>query len=192
MYLRCVVQDSPKTWKVWLPLAELWYNSSFHSAIGCSPFKAFYGYEANSGVTVPALLSRASEVVDFIQDREAHLANLQKHLAVAQNRMKLQADKHRTDRQFQVGELVLLKLQPYIQHSVVSRPFPKLSYKFFGPYRILEKLGAAAYKLELPPGSLIHPVFHILQLKPFTPNSTLVFADITKLQDFSALDLKPE
>jgi hypothetical protein len=150
MYLRCAVQDSPKTWKVLLPLAELWYNSSFHSAIGCSPFKALYGYEATSGVTVPALVSGESEVVDFIQDREAHLANLQKHLAAAQNRMKLQADKHRTDRQFQVGELVLLKLQPYIQHSVVNRPFPKLSYKLFGPYRILEKMGAAAYKLDLP------------------------------------------
>jgi hypothetical protein len=192
MYLRCAVQDSPKTWKVWLPLAELWYNSSFHSAIGCSPFKALYGYEATSGMTVPALVSKESEVVDFIQDREAHLANLQKHLAAAQNRMKLQADKHRTDRQFQVGELVLLKLQPYIQHSVVNRPFPKLSYKLFGPYRILEKMGAAAYKLDVPSGSLSHPVFHISQLKPFRPNSTLVFADITKLQDFSALDLKPE
>lgn len=33
MYLRCAVHDSPKSWKAWLPLAELWYNSSLHSAI---------------------------------------------------------------------------------------------------------------------------------------------------------------
>jgi transposase InsO family protein len=38
MYLRCVVHDSPTTWKTWLSLAELWYNSSLHTAIGCSPF----------------------------------------------------------------------------------------------------------------------------------------------------------
>jgi len=36
MYLRCAVQDSPKTWKSWLSLAELWYNSSFHTSLGCS------------------------------------------------------------------------------------------------------------------------------------------------------------
>jgi hypothetical protein len=50
MYLRCSVQDSPKTWKAWLPLAELWYNSSFHTSIGCSPFKALYGYDPDLGV----------------------------------------------------------------------------------------------------------------------------------------------
>lgn len=49
MYLRCSVHDTPKTWKSWLSLAELWYNSSFHSSIGCSPFKALYGYEPNLG-----------------------------------------------------------------------------------------------------------------------------------------------
>lgn len=39
MYLRCVVHDSPKKWKNWLTPAELWYNSCFHTSLGCSPFK---------------------------------------------------------------------------------------------------------------------------------------------------------
>jgi transposase InsO family protein len=33
-YLRCAVQDSPKSWKSWLSLAELWYNSSLHFCPG--------------------------------------------------------------------------------------------------------------------------------------------------------------
>jgi hypothetical protein len=37
MYLRCAVHDAPKQWKNWLSLAELWYNSSYHSSLGCSP-----------------------------------------------------------------------------------------------------------------------------------------------------------
>ena len=49
MYLRCVVHDSPSKWKSWLSLVELWYNTSFHSSLGCSPFKALYGYEPNLG-----------------------------------------------------------------------------------------------------------------------------------------------
>jgi hypothetical protein len=57
---------------------------------------------------------------------------------------------------------------------------------------VVEKIGTTAYKLELPPGSMVHPVFHISQLKPFTPDSTPTFNDITKLQDFTAVDLEPE
>jgi hypothetical protein len=49
IYLRCAVQDAPTTWKSWLSLAKLWYNSSYHSSIGCSPFKALYGVEAQIG-----------------------------------------------------------------------------------------------------------------------------------------------
>ena len=49
MYLRCAVHDSPSKWKSWLSLVELWYNTSFHSSLGCSPFKALYGYEPNLG-----------------------------------------------------------------------------------------------------------------------------------------------
>jgi hypothetical protein len=192
MYLRCAVHDSPKKWKSWLSLAELWYNTSYHSAIGCSLFKALYGYEANSGITHLAADQEQSEATDIIRDRAAQLANLKQHLAAAQNRMKIQADRMRTDRQFQVGDKVLLKLQPYTQQSVVSRPFPKLAFKFFGPFQVLEKIGAAAYKLKLPEHSQIHPVFHVSQLKPFTPNYTPVFSDLPHVKDLSARDLEPE
>lgn len=46
MYLRCAIYDNPNKWRQWLPLAEFWYNSSYHTAIGCSPFKALYGYDS--------------------------------------------------------------------------------------------------------------------------------------------------
>lgn len=43
-FLRCYVHACPSKWFQWLPLAELWYNSCPHSAIGRSPFEALYGY----------------------------------------------------------------------------------------------------------------------------------------------------
>jgi hypothetical protein len=49
MYLRTAVHDAPRQWRRWLPAAEFWYNSSHHSALNCSPFKALYGREPNLG-----------------------------------------------------------------------------------------------------------------------------------------------
>ena len=69
---------------------------------------------------------------------------------------------------------------------------PKLAYKFFSPFTITEKIGAAAYRLNLPAHSLIHPVFHVSQLKPFTPNFAPVYTDLPKLVDLSIQDLQPE
>ena len=52
-----------------------------------------------------------------------------------------------------------------MQSSLVRRSNQKLAFKFFGPFRILARVGAVAYKLELPVSSLVHPVFHVSQLK---------------------------
>jgi hypothetical protein len=141
MYLRCAVHDSPKSWKSWLSLAEIWYNSSLHSALGCSPFKALYGYEPNLGAVPTITPDVAPSVADIIAHREKHLQSLKENLAKAQNRMKQLADEKRQDYSFSVGDQVLLKLQPYTQSTVASRPYPKLSYKYYGPYTILERMG---------------------------------------------------
>ena len=191
MYLRCAVQDSPSTWKSWLSLAELWYNSSLHSALGCSPFKALYGYEPSLGAVTSVPPGIATSVTDNIEHWQLQLEALKQSLERAQNRMKMIADKKRTDFHFNVGDQVLLKLQPYTQSSVANRPYPKLAYKYYGPYKVLDRVGTVAYRLELPANSMIHPVFHISQLKPFVPNYTPVFASLPVTTDLEAAAAEP-
>lgn len=174
-YLRCVVYDKPGKWRSWLPMAEFWYNSSYHTSAGCSPFQALYGRVPNFGAMPNVTMADDSQAKDFPIPDSVHLEQLRGHLTQAQARIKKQADKNRVDKMFQVGDSVLLKLQPYAQSTVVNRPCPKLSFKFFGPFKILAQIGAVAYRLELPDGCQVHPVFHVSQLKAFNPSYAPTF-----------------
>jgi hypothetical protein len=58
-----------------------------------------------------------------------------------------------------------LKLQPYIQTSLAPRSNQKLSFQFFGPFSVLQRVGKVAYMIDLPPTSSTHPVFHASHLK---------------------------
>ncbi|XP_073357893.1 uncharacterized protein [Aegilops tauschii subsp. strangulata] len=90
---------------------------------------------------------------------------LQQHLNRARQCMKALADKKRSWKQFEVGDEVYLKLQPYIQASVAPQANHKLSFKFFGPFPIIAKINDVAYKLQLPPGATVHPVIHVSLLR---------------------------
>jgi hypothetical protein len=86
----------------------------------------------------------------------------------------------------------LLKLQPYVQKSVVHRPYPNLSFKYFGPFNVLERYGSVAYKLELPTDSQVHPVFHVSQLKSYVPDHTPVFTELPTPLQLDVANLQPE
>lgn len=164
-YLRCMTSDKPHMWSKWLPLAEYWYNTNFHTATRITPYEAVYGQLPPVHLPYLPGESKVQVVAKCLEDREKMILLLKFHLLRAQHRMKQEADKHRSERSFDIGDWVFVKLQPYRQQSVVVRSSQKLAPKFFGPYKVLDKIGSVAYKLELPSYSRIHPVFHVSQLK---------------------------
>lgn len=105
------------------------------------------------------------DLTTWLHEREVMLQHLQQQFKHAQDRMKKQADKHRTNREFEVGDMVFLKLQPFIQTLIAQRPYQKLAFRYYGLYCVEARVGAVAYKLKLPEGAKIHPVVHVSQLK---------------------------
>jgi len=163
-YLRCMVYSCPTKWANWISLAEFWYNSTFHSTHGMFAFQALYGHPPRHfGITVDDACV-VSDLKQWLEERHSVLQHIQ-NLTRAQHRMKKQADKNRVEHSFEVGDWVYVKRQPHIQQSVQRRFNHKLSYKYFGPYLVLQKVGQVAYKIQLPTSSQIHPVIHVSQLK---------------------------
>lgn len=181
-YLRCFVHACPTKWTQWLPLAEFWYNASYHSTLGTTPFKVLYGHEPRQLGINGVESCQVPDLQVWLKERILMQQLLQQHLVRAQKQMKDQADKKRTEGHFEVGESVYLKIQPYVQSSLAARSSNKLSFRYFGPYQIIDKIGAVAYKLLLPPTSTVHPVFHVSLLKKAVHPNVLVSS---KLPDLS-------
>lgn len=108
-----------------------------------TPFKALYGRDP------PVLLRwiekalKVEEINRMIHERNTILDELKENLTRAQEWMKY-TDKNRRELQFQIGDKVLLKMQPYKFCSLASKPNEKLSPRYYEPYEILEKIGAVA------------------------------------------------
>ncbi|KAL6313652.1 hypothetical protein AAG906_010070 [Vitis piasezkii] len=164
-YLRCYAHHHPRKWSFFLPWAEFWYNTTYHASTGMTPFQALYG---RLPPTIPHYLMGTTPV---------HATNLH----AATNRMKQVADSKRRNIEYQVGDMVFLKLQPYRQQSVFCRASQKLASRFYGPYQIEQRIGKVAYKLNLLEGSKIHPIFHVslLKKKLGEPNNTTVELPLT-------------
>ncbi|GJS15894.1 retrotransposable element Tf2 [Tanacetum coccineum] len=119
-YLRCMTDEHPKEWAKWLSLAELWYNSNFHTTTQSTPFEIVYGIPLPIHVSYLGGLSKVEHVDRNLKAREEAILTVKFHLIRAQNRMKQQAYQRRTERSFEIGDWVLLKLQSHRQNGMLA------------------------------------------------------------------------
>eukprot|EP00253_Pinus_taeda_P006305 PITA_06305 len=91
-------------WVKWLPLAEWWDNTSFHTTTKMTPFMALSGYQPPSITSYLRENSKVQAVEHHIEHQQQVLQLLKDNLVLAQNRMKQQANQHRSGRSFDVGD----------------------------------------------------------------------------------------
>nr|GEZ44123.1 Ty3/gypsy retrotransposon protein [Tanacetum cinerariifolium] len=146
-HLRCMCGEKPKEWVNWIPLAvQHFISHSYHTTIKTTPYHVVYGQAPPDPITY----TKGDNLVDVVDRslsaREAAIDLLKFHIKRSQNKMKSLADKHRSDREFEEGVWVYLKLQPYRQATLRQGKQHKLSPKYFGPFLIMKKVGKVAYK----------------------------------------------
>ncbi|GJV65630.1 hypothetical protein Tco_1476458 [Tanacetum coccineum] len=92
----------------------------------------------------------------------------------AHDRQKSYANLKRKPIEFQVGYRVMLKVSPW-KGVVRFGKQGKLNPRYVGPFKVLERVGDIAYKLELPEElSMVHNTFHISNLKKCYADEPLV------------------
>ena len=107
--------------------------------------------------------------------------------------MKQQSNHHCNERSFEEGDWVLLSLQPYKQMSLKElNKDNKLSRKYYGPYKVLQKIGCMAHKLEHPTSSWVQPVFHVSCLKKVIGYKFAIQIIFQKLDQEGKFILEPE
>ena len=159
--LRASILAYGKDWEKSLSFVEFSYNNSYQASLKMSPFEALYGRKCQTPLMWSKVGERSLFGPDMIKEAEEQVAKVQENLKAAQSRQKSYADTRRRPLELQPRDFVYLKVSP-IEGTRRFQVRGKLSPRYIGPYRIIEKIGVVAYRLELPPEmSDIHDVFHV-------------------------------
>ena len=173
-------------------MAEYWYNTSYQSSLKKKPFEVAYGFPPSNICEHILPDNMAEDAQQFFNNRHALLQHLKTNLSAAQARMKKYADRKRTERVLEVGDMVCLKMQPYQLNAFGLRTHIKLQSKYYGPFRITAKVERVDYKLLLPDSTSIHPVFHVSQLKKHLCPEEVPNPNLPLLDEHGNILIQPE
>ncbi|GKD78359.1 putative reverse transcriptase domain-containing protein [Tanacetum coccineum] len=165
--LRACVIDFGNGWVRHLPLVEFSYNNSYHASIKAAPFEALYGRKCHSPVCWAEVGQVQLTGPKMVQETTEKVIQIKQRMQAARDRQKSYTDLKHNLMEFQVGDKVMLKVSPW-KGVVRFGKRGKLNPRYVGPFKVLEKVGTVAYKLELPQElSRVHNTFHVSNLKKF-------------------------
>ena len=145
-------------------MAQFTYNNKVHSSTGYSPFFFNYGQHPYKGREPRTKVTNKS-ATEFKAELEEAGREAMAALKKAAEDMKRYYDKGKQPaKQYKTGDRVYVEGK----NITTTRPAKKLDDKRYGPFKVLEKVGSSAYKLDLPKTwKTIHPVFNEALLTPF-------------------------
>ncbi|GKC05977.1 hypothetical protein Tco_0997587 [Tanacetum coccineum] len=144
------------------------------ASIKAAPFEALYGRKYRS----PVCWAEVGEVqltgLEIVQETTEKIIQIKQRIKAAHDRQKSYANLKCKPMKFQVGDRVMLKVSPW-KGVVRFGKRGKLNPKYVGPFKVLERVGDVAYKLELPEElRRVHNTFHVSNLKKCYADEPLV------------------
>ncbi|GJZ81702.1 putative reverse transcriptase domain-containing protein, partial [Tanacetum coccineum] len=172
MQRACVI-DFGNGWVRHLPLFKFSYSNSYHTSIKAAPFEALYERKCRSPVCWAEVRDVQHTSPEIVQETTEKVIQIKQRMQAARDRQKSYANLKRKPMEFQVGDKVTLKFSPWKRVIHFSKR-GKLNPRYVGPFKVLEKVGSIAYKLELPQElSRVHNTFHVSNLKKCYSNEPL-------------------
>ncbi|GJQ92095.1 integrase, catalytic region, zinc finger, CCHC-type containing protein [Tanacetum coccineum] len=164
----CLLSKASKT-KSWL-----WHRRLSHLNFGSINHLARHGlvrglpklkFENGRHISHGMVFDYLTLGPELIQETTEKIIQIKQRMQAARDRQKSYADLKRKPMEFQVGDKVMLKVSPW-KGVVRFGKRGKLNPRYVGPFKVLEKVGEVAYKLELPEElSRVHNTFHVSNLK---------------------------
>nr|GEZ00496.1 putative reverse transcriptase domain-containing protein [Tanacetum cinerariifolium] len=152
---------------------EFSYNNSYHTSIKAAPFEALYGRKCRSPVGWSEVGDSQLTGPKLIRETNEKIVQIKNSLLTARSHQKSYADIRCIPLEFNVGDKVMLKVSPW-KGVIRFGKHGKLSPRFIGPFKILDRIGSVAYKLELRRELQgIHKNFHVLNLKKCLSDESL-------------------
>jgi len=112
----------------------------------------------------PEMVRQTTDYIEIIRQR----------MKAAQDRQKSYADKDHKDMEFDIDDMVFVKISP-LKNVIRFGSKGKLAPRFVGPFPIIERIGKLAYRLDLPEKmSSVHNVFHVSCLRKCVHDSIVV------------------
>ncbi|GJW34425.1 putative reverse transcriptase domain-containing protein [Tanacetum coccineum] len=153
---------------------EFSYNNSYHASIKDAPFEALYRRKCRSPICWSEVRDSQLRGPELIRETTEKIIQIKNCLLTAPSRQKSYADVRRKPLEFSVGDMVMLKVSPW-KGVIRFGKYGKLSPRYVGPFKIIDKVGPVAYKLELPDKLHgIHNTFHVSNLKRCLADENLI------------------
>ena len=144
------VNDEKNNWDEYLPLLMFAYNTATHASHKFTPFELQHGRQAR----VPLDLMHPSDKIELYLTPESYAAKLQDELPavyehVAKNiEMAVLPNKIRHDRKCRAATFVVGDYCWLLDTATLKGVSKKLSHRFKGPYRVVQVIDDANFKLK--------------------------------------------
>ena len=154
--------DKPELWPTVLPRMQALLNNSKSSTTSQTANKVAYGFTPNTSLDLLQTTTSADKTGILTARATAKDA-----INFTNVNYKHHYDRRHQPMFMKVGDQALLRLHKGYSIPSTANVTNKLSQQYIRPFRIIEKVGRLAYRLQLPEHWTIHPVFTVAQLEPW-------------------------